>query len=141
MRCTINYKPVEVAFHIWVSNYPFSGHPLDDRRFYSFVSTIHRYSVEGRKWRQQEYFIKRIREYGYHQQEDKLIEKYQQMILILDYLESEHYPIFHKERFFESDDFDSKYSARTVIDRKMINISISKNDFDKDKVNLKSFKK
>lgn len=141
MRYTINYKPVEIAFHIWVSNYPFSGHPLDDQRFYSFVSTIHRYSVEGKKWRQQQYFIKRIRQYGYHQDESELIEKYHQMMLILDYLESEHYPIFHKQRSFVSDDYESSYSARTVVNGEMINISISEDEFNNNKVNLKTFKK
>ena len=141
MKYTINYKPVEVAFHIWVNNYPFSSHPLDDQRFYSFISTVHRYSVEGKKWRQQQYFIKMIRQYGCCQDEEELIEKHRQMILILDYLESEHYPIFHKQRLFASDDCDSSYSARTVIEGEMVSVNLSKDEFDNNKVNLQTFKK
>jgi hypothetical protein len=53
-------NPVEYSFHIWMSNYPDSGHWADKERFYSFVKTICRYNA--RKWKDTGYLKKRILE-------------------------------------------------------------------------------
>lgn len=53
-------NPVEYSFHIWMSNYPNSGHWADKERFYSFVKTICRYNAK--KWKDTSYLKKRILE-------------------------------------------------------------------------------
>lgn len=47
-----NRKLTELAFEIWIRNYPESFHPLDMKRFYVFVKTVCYYSrkAKGGEW-------------------------------------------------------------------------------------------
>lgn len=142
MKYLYTYNPPEVAFHVWVSNFPFSGHPLDDERFYSFILTVHKYKRQGKKWRKRDYFIKRIREYGFRQDESELNEKYEQMILILDFIETKAFPIIrktplHKDEFEE---YESTFFARAVVKNKLLYRDISEEIYKNNKVKKDTFK-
>lgn len=142
MRHLYSYNPPEVAFHIWISNFPFSGHPLDDNRFYSFVFTVHRYKQQGKRWRNKSFFVKKIREYGHRQDESELISKYNEMIVILDFLESNLDPVFRKQSLLLRDEFEyhaSNYIGRAVVNNKIVYRDISENDYKNNKVNKKTF--
>lgn len=39
-----NQHPIDQSFRLWVSQYPESFHPLDLKRFYTFVKYVCRYS-------------------------------------------------------------------------------------------------
>ncbi len=47
-----------------MDNFPDSGHPLDERRFYVFAKTVARY--RNKKWRDYSYFEKCILEHTPH---------------------------------------------------------------------------
>ena len=143
MKYLYSYNPPEIAFHIWVSNYPFSNHPLDRERFYSFVQTIHKYKKQGNRWKKKQYFIKRIRDYGFQQDESELVAKYEEMIVILDFLELDHSPINKKQHLLRGEFADrlSDYIARAVVNDKLCLVDISKDDYDDDSVNKNTFKK
>lgn len=143
MKYLYSYNPPEIAFHIWVSNYPFSNHPLDRQRFYSFIQTVHKYKRQGNRWRKKEYFIKRIRDYGFRQNEAELVAKFEEMIAILDFLESDHLPVVRKQHLLRNEFANhlSDYIARAVVNNKLLLLDISKNDYDGGKVNKNTFKK
>lgn len=53
-------NPVEYSFHIWINNYPDSGHWADKGRFLSFVKTVCRYNAK--KWKNANYLKKKVLE-------------------------------------------------------------------------------
>ena len=63
-RYIYNYNPVEIAFSVWVRNYPESPHPLDDKRFFEFVWTCCSYKKSRDKWSKDDYFVGRCRKAG-----------------------------------------------------------------------------
>ena len=141
MKYLYSYNPPEIAFYIWMTNFPFSGHPLDDERFYSFVLTIHKYKRQGQKWRKREYFIRRIRDFGYCQEEDELNKRFDQLSSLLDFIETKTYPVFRKRSLF-NDEFegtDVKYTARAIINGKLVYKEISDETYKSNKVTKKTF--
>jgi hypothetical protein len=61
----VRYKnPSDYAFLEWMGMYPESHHPLDTERFYVFVKTVARF--RNQKWRNFDYFEKRVLEHKPH---------------------------------------------------------------------------
>ncbi|MFH1713532.1 MAG: hypothetical protein ABH896_05130 [Candidatus Jacksonbacteria bacterium] len=55
----IRYKnPTECSFYFWINQCPDSFHPLDMKRFYTFIKTVCRYN--SKKWKSRDYLKKRI---------------------------------------------------------------------------------
>lgn len=53
--------PTEYSFAVWVKNTPFSGHPLDEDRFYSFAKTVLKYNSTN--WLDFEFYRNKFKEY------------------------------------------------------------------------------
>ena len=135
-----NYNPCAIAFYFWVSLSPFGGHNMDLKRFYTFVNTVHHYAKEGKVWRDFDYFLNKVREYGYKHKEEIVRRKFDQMIEILQYLDIQEGFLPKKEKFKNRNQCDEwKYQARIVYKNNLIVEDISKEEFENNKVSKKSF--
>lgn len=137
MAYKYNYNPIEMAFHCWASEFPLSGHPLDERRFFIFIHTLFRYSSKSKKWRSKAYFSKQFKKYVPYCSDEDINRLFQEMNCILYFLESKTGPIRTRELDFSSSNND--YVAFAVINGKMRKTHISKEVYDKRKVTLKHF--
>jgi len=67
----VRYKnQSEYAFVIWISNFPDSGHPLDEQRFQVFAKTVAKY--RNKRWLEYEYFENQIKAYAPHFADDSV---------------------------------------------------------------------
>ena len=137
MKYIYNYNPIDITFYQWASESPLSGHPLDDKRFFKFITTVHVYGSKSKQWRKKDYFIKKFKEYNPHCSIEEANELFDKMELILYYLESKNDHMRVKETDILSE--DSGCVAYAVVKNKMKKASISKGEYDNRKVTLKHF--
>jgi len=59
MTSTTDSHPIETAYKAWIGSFPESYHPLDMKRFYVLVKTVHRYSRQTNPY---QWFSKKIQQ-------------------------------------------------------------------------------
>ena len=99
-------SPSEYSFAVWMNGHPFSGHPLDDKRFFRFVKTIIRY--KNYKYRDYQYFCEQVNKYLSNIDENKRDEKYYLMIKLIE---------FHNQKAISTTDINgdnNSYFAKVV---------------------------
>ena len=130
-------NPIEFTFHNWVSNNNY--HPLDEKRFYTFVNTVwNYYKTEGYKWHNEDKFIKKCLEYKIGMNE--AIKRFNELDIIINYKKS-NAAIRCKKSKSSNDNNDDTFIASYFLYGKLIQIKISKDEFDKKKIGKKEFLK
>ncbi len=137
-RYVYNYNPTEIAFSMWVRNFPESDHPLDEMRFYVFVKTCCRYKEDRLKWMRAGYFAKRCKKAGLVDDEKieskkRFLEMYVQMLLL------DVHPIPRTDFYFEGSGSD--YAACYADgESKLHFVDISEEEYDRRPPSLKTLK-
>lgn len=127
MKHEKNINPVEEAFYYFIHNNPDTFHPCDRERFYSFVLTIVRYSKEGAKWFNKEYFYQRLSKYL--KKED--IDAYRRYFDdITDFLNLKPVPVFKKHSDIMFDSPKPIYEIKYVEDDKLHIKQVDKETFE-----------
>lgn len=133
--------PVEFSFMMWAKQFPESSHQCDLNRFYTFVVTLKKYKCGNSKWLKKDYFIKKCHKYNFFN--DVMIDqRYNLLIDLFCFVDAEPVPIYRIERHLSNDDSaEPKFFQKAVIDGKVYQIQITKEEFDKRLIGKRKFKK
>lgn len=126
MHKRINTNPVDIAFHIWITNYPESFHHYDVNRFYVYVFTALHYK-EGHNYLCKDYFIKKCKSYGFSNQKD--IDSYwlrQSHVMEIDKCSG---PILFKKSSTIDEQSETTFDQAIIIDNKMLIVNITKEEY------------
>ena len=133
--------PVEFSFMMWAKQFPESPHPCDMDRFYTFVVTLKKYECGNKKWLKKDYFTKKCYKYKFFN--DSIIEqRYNLLMTLFSFVKAEAVPISRIERNLSNDDSaEPKFFQKAVIDGKVYQMQITKEEFDKRLIGIRKFKK
>lgn len=74
---------VEQAFEFWITQFPESHHPLDERRFYDFAEK----AAEAEEYIDEELLIERLKQYKHNLTPEQLKDFGKKLDIIREYLQ------------------------------------------------------
>lgn len=109
----LHKNPTEESFIIWLSGYPESFHPLDMKRFYTFVKNV--ISYHSKRWLNKEYFKSQIKFHIPTFDEENINHFHNILEICRDYHQSRRTPLI--------DDDGNEWYERKVINHKIVDIA------------------
>ena len=120
----VRYKnPTDQALIIWLSNWPNSGHPLDEERFMVFAKSTARY--RNKKWLDYDTFKKALEDSEHHFSEEEIQDYYYKLRSFVDFHSTPPMPLVsHIDR-----QGDYGYYQQGVKDGRIYEVPISQSEY------------
>lgn len=132
MKIIKHKTPTEESFLLWIKGHPESFHSLDERRFYQFAHCIFSYSAK--KWLEKSYFKSRILKIKPDFLLNYIDEFYNRLCIIKEYRKS--WTLTGITTCLDGDG----YVQRQVIDNEIMEVAITRDEFEMHGITTKEFK-